>query len=436
MLKFLIGGSPCTHWSIAQSNNREVQPQGLGWELFRNFLYAKEKFAPNFFMYENNKSAASAIKEQISKELGVPLQYINSALVSAQKRERFYAHNFAKNGESVPQPEDRGILLEDILESGVDLTSNDKAYCFTATYGGAVPENTINKKQRSMVAEPICLNSKSGRNGIDGVQPSLSSRVYDVKGKHTAVTTCHHPKIAEPVRVGSIGKGGQGERIYSASGKSICISANGGGWGAKTGLYSIPLNVTKDGKSQCLRASAYKDGLRNMVGNNVDKRTCVAIPVEKKAFVNGKVYEVAGGLIEMPNGNVYPIKLPDGYYIIRKLSIVEAARLQTMPDDFCRAVSASQGYKALGNGWTSEIVIHLLSYALKGVPKDEEIVVLSMYDGMGTGRYCFDRLGYHNIRYYAYEIDKFAIQIAMSNYPDIIQCGDAFAVRDEKWALE
>jgi DNA (cytosine-5)-methyltransferase 3A len=67
LLKFLIGGSPCTHWSIAQSNNREKEPQGLGWELFRNFLIAKERFKPDFFLYENNKSAAKPIKEQISR---------------------------------------------------------------------------------------------------------------------------------------------------------------------------------------------------------------------------------------------------------------------------------------------------------------------------------------------------------------------------------
>jgi DNA (cytosine-5)-methyltransferase 3A len=438
MLKFLIGGSPCTHWSIAQSNNRETQPQGLGWELFSNFLRAKERFKPDYFLYENNKSVAKPIKEQISKELGVPLQHINSALVSAQNRERFYAHNFG----DVPQPEDRGILLKDILESGVDLSSKDKAYCLTATYGGAIPNNTLNKKQRSMVAEPadgyrpICVNSKSGRGGIDSLQPSLSSRVYDIEGKHTAVTTCHQPKIAEPVRVGSINKGCQGERIYSLNGKSISITANGGGIGQNTGLYAIPLNTTKDGKAQCLRASMWRDGARNMVGNNIDKRTCVAIPAKSdKTFINNKVYEVKGGFITMPNGNVYPIKLADGFYIIRKLTVSEACRLQTMPPDYCRAVSISQGLKALGNGWTAEVIIHLLSHALKGIPKNEKIVVLSMYDGISTGRYCFDRLGYHNIRYFSYEIDKYAIAVSQSNYPDVVQLGDAFQVREKGWRL-
>lgn len=71
MIKLLIGGSPCTYWSIAQKNNRETEPSGLGWELFKNYLIAKEKFKPDFFLYENNKSAAKAIKEQIKKEFGV-----------------------------------------------------------------------------------------------------------------------------------------------------------------------------------------------------------------------------------------------------------------------------------------------------------------------------------------------------------------------------
>lgn len=73
---------------------------------------------------------------------------------------------------------------------------------------------------------------------------------------------------------------------------------------------------------------------------------------------------------------------------------------------------------------------------LKGIPKDEEIIVLSMYDGIGTGRYCFDKLGYKNIRYFAYEIDKYAMEIAQSNFPDIVQCGDAFQVREDGWRLE
>jgi len=96
-------------------------------------------------------------------------------------------------------------------------------------------------------------------------------------------------------------------------------------------------------------------------------------------------------------------------------------------------VSASQGYKGLGNGWTAEVIIHLLNHAK--IPLDEEIVVLSMYDGIGTGRYCLDKMGYKNVKYHAYEIDKYAMQVANSNYPDIIQHGDAFQVREDNWRV-
>jgi DNA (cytosine-5)-methyltransferase 3A len=120
MKKLLIGGSPCTFWSIAQKNGRETEAEGMGWELFKNYLIAKMKFRPDFFLYENNKSAAQPIKDQISRELGVPLMHINSALVSAQNRERFYAFNW-----EVDQPEDRGIVVRDILEdSTYEITYN------------------------------------------------------------------------------------------------------------------------------------------------------------------------------------------------------------------------------------------------------------------------------------------------------------------------
>lgn len=138
MIKILIGGSPCTYWSVAQKKNREVEAKGLGWELFKNYLIAKEKFKPNFFLYENNKSAAQAIKDQISRELGVDLMHINSALVSAQNRQRFYAFNWI-----VEQPEDRGILLRDILETSALYT--EKGY--TLRQPAAVDLQVVGRKK-------------------------------------------------------------------------------------------------------------------------------------------------------------------------------------------------------------------------------------------------------------------------------------------------
>lgn len=394
MIKLLLGGSPCTFWSIAQTKNRETEPSGLGWELFENYLIAKEKFKPDFFLYENNVSASKPIKEEIKKRFKVgdgENHYIeiNSALVSAQKRKRFYVHNCG----DVEQPADRGIILRDILETGTDLMQNEKAYCLTATYNNAVRRNTIERKQRTMVADPICLNSKSGRkvNGVykEDLQPSVQDRIYSIEGKSTAVTAAFMPNIAKPIRVGDIGSTAQGHRVYSCDGKSVTINAGGGGQGGKTRLYACPANDTKQ----------------------------------------TPIYEVKDGKIGI-KGKEYPIKLVDGYYIIRKLTVTECCRLQTLPDDYCRAVSKTQAYKGLGNGWTAEVIIHILNGALKDVSRDEKICVLSMYDGIGTGRYCLDKMGFKNVEYHAFEIDKYAIKIAQSNYPDIIEHGDAYQVRD------
>ena len=135
-MKILIGGSPCTHWSIAQTKNRETEASGIGWELFLNYRIARDKYQPDFFLYENNKSMSPAIRAQITAELGVEPVLINSALVSAQNRQRLYwAGRRNPDGTysqvAVEQPADCGILLRDILESGVCW--KEKGYALLST---------------------------------------------------------------------------------------------------------------------------------------------------------------------------------------------------------------------------------------------------------------------------------------------------------------
>lgn len=121
-MKLLIGGSRCTHWSIARVKGREREPEGLGWELFKNYLMARDRFGTEYFLYENNRSIAAEIKKTITAELGVQPVMIDSALVSAQSRQRLYwVGRREKDGTyskvEVEQPEDKGILLRDILET-------------------------------------------------------------------------------------------------------------------------------------------------------------------------------------------------------------------------------------------------------------------------------------------------------------------------------
>lgn len=241
------------------------------------------------------------------------------------------------------QPEDRGILLRDVLETGW-TTDRDKSRTILSSIGRTTTREYFGHSQNTMVF--YWLGS------------SQDTMVY------------YWLKLV------------------------ASVNTTAGGVGAKTGLYDL-------------------------LTNEID---------------NKPIYTVKNGLITVKDKQ-YPVKLADGYYLIRKLTPLECERLQTMPDGYTAAVSNSQRYKALGNGWTAEVIIHILNHALKGVPRDEELVVLSMYDGIATGRYCLDKMGFTNVRYYAYEIDPYPIKIAMSNYPDIIQCGDAFRVRNDDWKI-
>ena len=428
-MKLLLGGSPCTHWSIAQTRNRETQPEGLGWELFRNYLIARERYGPDFYLYENNKSMAPAIRAQITAELGVEPILINSALVSAQSRQRLYWTNIP----GVELPENRGLILLDVLESGLPL--HEKGYTLKANYSRASAVNALDGGHfpAPMAIEPVnvtadgkaqCLRATYYKDGIRNMVGNTIDRktcvaeavsvnrlgglygqhtrwgVFDVGGKVPCLTASagmgggHIPMY--PIRVGTIESGtgseGQGHRVYSADGKSKTLCGNGGGAGAKTGLYTVP----NDGQH-------YQDR---------------------------PIYEVRDGQITI-KGQQYPIKLMDGYYIIRKLTVRECMRLQTVRSDFVFPVSDTQAYKMLGNGWTVDVIAHILSYC-PGITV-EPLEVLSMYDGMSCGHLALDKLGATILRYYATEIDKYAIKTTQTNFPDTIQLGDAFQVREDEW---
>lgn len=228
----LLGGSPCTYWSIAKKG-RETNSDGMGFKLFMEYVRALRESECRYFLYENNYSIHQNIKDEISKYLGVQPIMINSALVSGQHRKRCYWTNIPVTSF----PADKGIMLKDVLESGVAW--QDKSYCMTARYSGAVISNTLERKQRTMIAEPID-DAQRGRY----VDENKTEQHIEIRedGKSNCLTTVQEDSlVCAPVRIGQYGKGGQGQRIYSVRGKSVTLSANGGGQGAKTGLYKIDL---------------------------------------------------------------------------------------------------------------------------------------------------------------------------------------------------
>lgn len=461
-MKLLIGGSPCTHWSIAQTKNREVEASGIGWELFQNYRIAREKFKPDFFLYENNKSMSPAIRAQITAELGVEPVCINSALVSAQNRQRLYwvgkrEPDGTYSQVPVEQPEDRGILLRDILETGFPL--REKSYALQTGHS-ATAEDAIARRQRNAVAEPVAIKpltekemeymvreTKDGRNHFD------FDYFHDAtKDKSACVTANTHKGVpynvlAEPVRIGTIENDAknpdhdsQQYRVYSPDGKSVTLCGNGGGLGAKTGLYAVPVAeqdaccVAQRGRyigengSIAQHFEARDDGKTNTL-TTVQKDNMIAVPV-RVGTIDAPIYQVREGMIVV-KGKEYPIKLRDGFYIIRKLTVTECKRLQTVPETYVFPVSDTQAYKMLGNGWTVDVIAHIMSHFI-GLTA-EPVEVLSMYDGMSCGHIALDKLGAEIASYRATEIDKFAIQTTQANFPDVVQLGDAYQVREDSW---
>ena len=486
-MKILIGGSPCTHWSIAQTKNRETEASGVGWELFLNYRIARDKYQPDYFLYENNKSMSPAIRAQITAELGVEPVLINSALVSAQNRQRLYwvgrrNPDGTYNQVPVEQPVDRGILLRDILETGA-VTWKEKAYTLRASAGTKQGVSNIlrhietNGKFGYMgVAEPVAIKPLTERemDYMVGEHGKYSDRWTYLQrpgeeDKALCITANVHRGVpynicAEPVRIATIENDAknpdhdsQQYRCYSPDAKSVTLCGNGGGLGAKTGLYAVPVAGRVVGRR--INEQGHRDDYNEAIPHfqyfevneepqktncltTVQKDNMIAVPVipdGKGQFAikaaGGKeipVYEVRGGRITIKE-KTYPIKLADGFYIIRKLTVTECKRLQTVPDTYAFPVSDTQAYKMLGNGWTVDVIAHIMSH-FTGLT-EEPVEVLSMYDGMSCGHIALEKLGVNVTTYYATEIDKYAVQTTQHNYPDTMQLGDAFQVRKEDWVL-
>ena len=240
---YLIGGSPCTRWSIARgTRGRETEASGIGWELFSQYARALREARPRYFIYENNKSMSPAIREQISNAFGFDAVSINSGLVSAQERHRLYWVGHRKEDGTgyekveVAQPDDRGLVLRDILE----------------------PADRINEKM-------------------------WYSCGFELTGKSSGnVAMLNLPGHWDILR-----------RVYSPDYKSPTLTTR------------ISANVMQDGRP-------------------------------------------------------------------RKVTVSECKRLQTIPEWYEFPVTDAQAYKMLGNGWTVEVIAHLIRETRKGHQPEQE----------------------------------------------------------------
>lgn len=174
----LIGGSPCTYWSIAgagSNGNREKVSSGLGWELFSQYVRALREVKPHYFLYENNESMSDAIKSEITKALDVEPVMIDSADFSAQKRKRYYWTNinFCKTWEKSQ------LVFEDIEDtSGAKISrsiekykntyrwSEDKKTISWDTSGKGYYSQTSRARTKNQKWNTVCANHAQSKGNV------------------------------------------------------------------------------------------------------------------------------------------------------------------------------------------------------------------------------------------------------------------------------
>lgn len=367
-IDLLIGGSPCTNLSIA-GNRKGLD--GDESRLFWEYVRAIKECKPKYFLLENVESMSDKDKEIISQELGCYPCMINSSRVSAQNRKRYYWFNWGDMQYNlfgfptcdIPQPKDKGILLKDVLESGygcliiddgnnIEKSQNKASYLLARDYKGW---NTFGK---TGVAEPI-LPKQYENTLIDiaeknnGKMPTMFSlynkQVVEDKSptvtanSNSSITHCGSVGVFSPIRLGEFGNGGQGERVYSSYAKSTSVISNSGA----RDNFAIPIRLSEYdlGKGQANKVYSVKGKSVTLLSN--------------------------GGGRGAKTG-LYKIDLPDGDYIIRKLTPIECERLQTMSDNFTQygknekgeivKISNTQRYKCIGNSWTVDVIAHIFSY--------------------------------------------------------------------------
>jgi len=226
-IDLLIGGSPCQDLSIAKKGRKGLD--GERSKLFYEYVRIMKECNPKYFILENVNSMSKESKAKITEVMGVEPIMIDASLVSAQSRKRLFWTNIPVT----KLPEDKGILLKDILESNIE---------------GKAPALNVG------IIRIKELEKSTGQ----------AHRVYDPKGKSATLSNSG----AGLIKIGHIGNtNGQGNRVYSDEGKSVTLSANGGGRGAKTGLYEIKENIRKLTPIECERLQGLPDNYTEGVSN-------------------------------------------------------------------------------------------------------------------------------------------------------------------------
>lgn len=329
-IDLVIGGSPCQGFSFAGKQLNFEDPRS---KLFFEFVRLLKECKPKYFFLEN-VVMKKEYQDVISSYLGVQPIMLNSALVSAQSRKRLYWTNIP----SYTAPEDKGILLKDIVHEHTDAD-----YIFQELTPYVVP--------------------------FDKILQILDKEV--ARGK-----------------VGYFRKDSQANKVYYIHDKAVTLCGDAGGGAAKMGQYlfgdikrevhQVAEAKESNGQQPYMQNRVYNvDGIAPALTQVCD-RLNVAVPCDPDylfgCITPDRVDKRQNGQRFNDGTKFYTLTAQDRHGVliegyIRKLTPIECERLQTLPDNYTAGVSNSQRYKMLGNGWTVDAVCEFF----KHIPKDLDL---------------------------------------------------------------
>jgi DNA (cytosine-5)-methyltransferase 3A len=320
----IIGGSPCVGFSVAGKGEGFQDPRSA---LFFEFVRLVKAIQPKYFLLENVRMKKEWLAI-ISEQLGVEGICINSALVSAQNRVRYYWTNIP----NITQPTDQGILLKDILE----IDAEEPMY--SNIYGGFGE-----KKPRTHFSKSVTIRANSGGGAI----PSVSIKPV----KDTERNRRHYRKRNQ---------------------KALCMTASMHKGAGNNGMTLVPykpvhnkINQAKVDNMQPGDIAATQINNSKNFGNavNVDGKAFTLRASNPNGVVMSKIRDKSktvrtGGRLSYDRHEWDSVD--ELHY--RKLTPLECMRLQTVPDDYKMPVSNTQKYKLLGNGFTVAVIQHIFSH--------------------------------------------------------------------------
>jgi len=305
-IDLILAGSPCQGFSFSGKGLAFDDPRSALFFEFVRLLDECRKNNPGVKFLLENVRMKQEHQDVISKYLGVEPVAINSSLMSAQNRYRLYWCNW-----DIVQPDDQEILLKDILLEGV----------------GDSVRNQGTKVMKTGIDKSHCLLARDykgfGNQDMTGVR-TCELREYDESEE------CHHVGTALDINGHDILK-----RVYSDTGKSPTLNSMGGG--------------NREPKVLVAR----------MVGRRINpetgKRDDYNMDIKPKQRLEPRKDSKSGCLTTVDKDNLVVEK---GTY--RPLLPIEMERLQTLPDNYTEGVSNTQRKKMLGNGWTVDVISHIL----------------------------------------------------------------------------